>query len=390
MSDLRTPGRRVSARRARTALTALGLVVAVAAAAGCSGDDGGSQASSVDAFEFSGTAATLNGQEIPAQVIDDQIAAFRQAPEAAQTALHVDQLLQDGSDQPAPAVVADLLGTEISVKAIEAELADRGVTISDANREVATTQVKASFGSSADKLPPAFVQQTIERYAAFVALDQALAVQPTEEELHKQYDQHPDEYQRACLRHILVQTEAEANTVLADLRGGADWATEAAQHTGDEAGKADGGDLGCVPKGTFSDEFEKAVWEAPVGELSGPVRSEYGYHVVQVTKRGLATFDEVRDDIKAEIGPQPFQSLGIWRQVHLARADVTVDPRFGVWDGLTGQVLPRGTSTKGVTLTPNTDAGSGGGSASSTTAATGGGGTPTTVGPVPSPTTTTG
>ena len=94
--------------------------------------------------------------------------------------------------------------------------------------------MKASFGSSADKLPPAFVQQTIERYAAFVALDQALAVQPTEEELQKQYDEHPDEYQRACLRHILVQTEAEANTVLADLRGGADFATEAAQHSDDE------------------------------------------------------------------------------------------------------------------------------------------------------------
>ena len=108
--------------------------------------------------------------------------------------------------------------------------------------------------------------------------------------------------------------------------------------------------------------------------LSGPVHSEYGYHVLQVTKRGLATFDDVRDDIKAEIGPQPFQSLAIWRQVHLARAAVTVDPRF----------------TKGVTLTPNTDAGSGGASASSTSDGTAGAGTPTTVGPVPSPTTTTG
>ena len=93
----------------------------------------------------------------------------------------------------------------------------------------------------------------------------------------------------------------------------------------------------------------------------------------------------MRDDIKAEIGPQPFQSLAIWRQVHLARAAVTVDPRFGVWDGLTGQVLPRGTSTKGVTLTPNTVAGSGGASASSTSDATAGAGTPTTVGPVPEP-----
>lgn len=383
MSDLRTFGRRASGRRPRTVLAALGVVLALGAVTACSGDDSGSQASSTETFEFSGTAATLDGQDIPAQVIDDQIAAFRQAPEAAQTALHVDQLLQDNSDQPAPAVVADLLGTEISVKAIEAELANRGVTISDANRDVASTQVKASFGSSADKLPPTFVQQTIDRYAAFVALDQALAVQPTEEEMQKQYADHPDEYQRACVRHILVATQDEANTVLADLRGGADWATEAAQHTTDEAGKTDGGDLGCVPKDSFTDAFEKAVWDTPVGDLAGPIQSEYGFHVLQVTKRGLATYDEVKEDIKAEIGPQPFQSLAIWRQVHLARANVTVDPRFGVWDGLTGQVLPRGTSTQGVTLTPNTDAGSGD---SSTTA----GATATSVGPAVSPTTTTG
>ena len=373
--------------RARAVLGAAAVVLAVAGVAACSGDDEGSQASPVETFEFSGTAATLDGQDIPAQVIDDQIAAFRQAPEAAQTALHVDQLLQDDSDQPAPAVVADLLGTEISVRAIEAELAKRGITITDANRDIASTQVKASFGSSVDKLPPTFVQQTIDRYAAFVALDQALAVQPTEDEMRKQYDGHPDEYQRACVRHILVASEAEANTVLANLRGGADFAAEAAQHTTDEAGKQDGGDLGCVPKGSFTDTFEKAVWDAPVGELSGPVRSEYGYHVLQVTKRGLASYEEVRNDIQAELGPQPFQSLAIWRQVRLARAAVTVDPRFGVWDGLTGQVLPRGTSTQGVTLTPNTGAGSGGAGGASPS---GGGAPPTTVGPVPGPTTTTG
>ena len=308
----------------------------------CSGGDGGSKAAAHEVFEFSGTAATLDGADIPAQVIDDQIAAFRQAPEAAQTALHVDQLLQDGSDQPAPAVVADLLGTEISVRAIEAELAKRAITVSDADRDVASVQVKASFGSSADKLPPAFVQQTIDRYASFVALDQALAIQPTEDEMHAQYDQHPDEYQRACVRHILVATEADANDVLAQLRGGADFATVAAARTTDQEGKADGGDLGCVPKGSFTDDFEKAVWEAPVGELSGPVQLRVRLPRPPGDQARPGQLDDVKEDIKAEIGPAPFQSLGIWRQVNLARADVTVDPRFGVWDGLTGQVMPRG------------------------------------------------
>jgi hypothetical protein len=358
----------------RVVAAVVGLLLIVAGCGGGGGNGKGTVQSPTAPFEFSGTAATVDGHDIPAQVIAQQIDAFRNAPEAAQTALHVDQLLQDGSDQPAAEVVSDLLGTEVSVLAIEAELARRQVTVTDSHREIASVQVKASFGSTADKLPPEFVQQTIDRYANFVALDQALAVQPTEEEMRKQYDQHPDEYQRACVRHILLANEADATAVLDELRAGADFAALAAQRTTDEAGKADGGDLGCVPKGSFDGDFEKAVWSAPVGDLSGPFHSEYGYHVVQVTKRGLATYDEVKDDIKAEIGPQPFQSLGIWLQVHLAKANVMIDPRFGVWDGLTGRVLPRGTSSQGLSLTP---APGGGGTATPSSA------TPTTAGPAP-------
>jgi len=54
--------------------------------------------------------------------------------------------------------------------------------------------------------------------------------------------------------------------------------------------------------------------------------------------------------------------------VHLAKATVDVDPRFGVWESLTGQVLPRGTSSNGVSMTPQNPADSGNGGASSTTA----------------------
>ena len=85
--------------------------------------------------------------------------------------------------------------------------------------------------------PPSSCSRPIDRYAAFVALDQALAAQPTEEEMRKRVRRAPRRLQRACVRHILVATEAEANTVLANLRGGADFAAEAAQHPIDEAGR---------------------------------------------------------------------------------------------------------------------------------------------------------
>src|SRR4051812_47439834 len=82
-----------ASRRRALAVVAMALAVLVVAAA-CGGDDSGSKAApgAAQPFEFSGNAATLDGQAIPAQVLADQIDAFRKAPEAAQTALHVDQL----------------------------------------------------------------------------------------------------------------------------------------------------------------------------------------------------------------------------------------------------------------------------------------------------------
>ena len=78
----------------------------------------------VETFEFSGTAATLDGQEIPAQVIDDQMLPFQQAPEAAQTASTSTSSCRRAATSRRR-VVADLLGTEIAVTAIQAELAKR-------------------------------------------------------------------------------------------------------------------------------------------------------------------------------------------------------------------------------------------------------------------------
>jgi parvulin-like peptidyl-prolyl isomerase len=321
-------------------------------ASACSSDGKSNAAAPVQPFDFTGSAGSVNGKDIPAKVLADQITVFKQVPGAAEAALQLSTLTQDKSDEPTPEVVADLLSTEVAVTAIQGELAKRNLAITASARKVATTQVRASFGDLADKLPPDFLSQIIERYAAFVTLDTELEVKISDEELRKAYDSNPNNYQRACLRHILVATEPEAKTVLNDLKGGADWAKEVTDKTQDKNSIPDAGDLGCVPKGSFTDEFEKAVWEGPVNEYQGPIKSSFGYHVLQVTKRGVADFDSVKEDIRAEQTPQKFTSLGIWLQINLPKSNVVIDPRFGVWDNQTGQVLPRGTTADGLKVTP--------------------------------------
>lgn len=105
------------------------------------------------------------------------------------------------------------------------------------------------------------------------------------------------EAEQYCARHILVTEEAVAQDLVAQLEGGADFAELAAQY-GTDATKSSGGDLGCFGLGDMIPEFENAVVNAPVGQVVGPVASQFGYHVVLVYDHHLARvkpFDEVKD-----------------------------------------------------------------------------------------------
>ncbi len=91
-----------------------------------------------------------------------------------------------------------------------------------------------------------------------------------------------------------------ANTVKADLEGGADWTAEAAQYSDDPGSKDMGGDLGEVAKGEMVEEFENAVFSLELNEISEPVKTTYGYHVIQVTgitEAKQSTLEEVKDEI---------------------------------------------------------------------------------------------
>lgn len=105
-----------------------------------------------------------------------------------------------------------------------------------------------------------------------------------------------DEYNAS---HILVETEEEAAAVIEAIEGGADFAEEArAKSTGPSG--PNGGALGWFSKGMMVPPFEAAVLELSVGEISAPVQTQFGWHVVKLneTRRKAApTFDEVRGEL---------------------------------------------------------------------------------------------
>lgn len=88
----------------------------------------------------------------------------------------------------------------------------------------------------------------------------------------------------AKARHILVNSEASCLELKQKIEAGTDFAELAKQHSSCPSG-AQGGDLGEFGPGMMVPEFDKVVFSAPVGVVQGPVQTQFGYHLLEVTSR---------------------------------------------------------------------------------------------------------
>ena len=129
----------------------------------------------------------------------------------------------------------------------------------------------------------------------------------TQEEIKAYYDANqgsfnaPDELRAS---HILVRSEAEAAEFKKRLDKGEDFAALARKVSIDVATKSKDGDLGVIRKGQTVPEFEKALLNLKVGETSGPVPTQFGYHLIKLTDRapGLPlSLEDARDQVKEQV-----------------------------------------------------------------------------------------
>ncbi|HVG23665.1 MAG TPA: peptidylprolyl isomerase [Thermoanaerobaculia bacterium] len=145
-------------------------------------------------------------------------------------------------------------------------------------------------------------------------------VKPTDAEIRRAYESAKNELKRpaaAKVQHILIKSEpgatpqadaaakAKAESIVAQLRAGADFATLARQNSEDPSSSGNGGDMGWVDMGMTVEPFERAVFSIPLNTISDPIRTtEYGYHIVKVTERrdqSVQSFEDARPALAARV-----------------------------------------------------------------------------------------
>lgn len=306
----------------RAALSRLALaaaLIATATLASCSTTGTGRDAAKVGEHAIS--------QDDFQQLLDDLTALTVVKP----------SLVTDSSGAPLdpPTVTGDFargrLAAWITTAAMTDDLAARGKPVTDAQRASVEQQLESTAGADWALATPRVRQHLIDNNAAGQAFVDSYGDPAATQAA---YEQGIEASGYACVAHILVATEEEAQAVLAELAGGADFATVAAERSTDTGSGASGGVLSgqdgspCMTAADFQSafvpEFVDGALAAKVGVPTAPVKSDFGYHIILL--RPFAEVADVLVPLAANTAAQPhFAEL-------FEAAKITVASRYGHWD----------------------------------------------------------
>ncbi|WP_210364667.1 peptidylprolyl isomerase [Bacillus sp. REN3] len=149
-------------------------------------------------------------------------------------------------------------------------------------------------------------------------------VKVSEKEVKKRYDEYKPEIKAS---HVLVKDEKTAQEVKKKLEGGAKFEEVAKEYSTDPGSKEAGGDLGFFGPGEMVPEFENAAYALKVNEISDPVKSQHGWHVIKVTeKKEKESYDKMKDKLEYELKMSKIDASKIQEtlQEELKDADVKV------------------------------------------------------------------
>jgi len=255
-------------------------------------------------------------------------------------------------DTPSDDVFRDMLFSKIAVEALgQALAAQYGAAADAAQAEEYVTQLEEYLAeegyTAADYLGVENASSEMLRmHSEVLAVQEAALDQLTvDTEVVDELFADPATMTSVCVEHILVETAEEAEAVKARLSAGEDFATVADEVSLDT--NTEGGDLGCTSAGSYVTEFAEAALAAPLGEVVGPVESDYGFHVLVVSGRTVPTREEYLADPWALLSENQLSQIwATWMAEVMEEADPWVAAEYGTWTP-TGIDAPVETTTTG-------------------------------------------
>ena len=220
-------------------------------------------------------------------------------------------------DLTADTVVATVNGTNITLGqmiVLRGTLSDQYQSLADdvlfkgiLEQLIQQVMLEQSLGDKITKRDLIAVENNKRGYLSGIALQAVVGASVTDAALQSAYDARfkdavaKTEYHAV---HILVATEDEAKALKVKLDGGEDFAELANVNSTDTGSGANGGDLGWFGLGAMVKPFEDAVIAAKVGEVTAPVKSDFGWHLIKVLETRVAAappLDDVRDELASAI-----------------------------------------------------------------------------------------
>ena len=196
------------------------------------------------------------------------------------------------------------------------EAQKRGIEVSKADVDQEFNAAQASAGDNFQQALEAAGYQSEAELRNYIResltlqreVDQLRSnIKVSDQQVRTFYDNNKDQYQQpeqVCAQHILVADKAKADQLYQQLQDGGDFAELAAANSTDPGSKDQGGDLGCLNRGQTVPEFETAAFAAEVGEITEPVQSQFGYHIIKVNKKNPAQatpFAQVQDQVREQL-----------------------------------------------------------------------------------------
>jgi parvulin-like peptidyl-prolyl isomerase len=302
-------------------------------------------------------AAAVDADEIP---VDEVQRRFSQLEGNEQFAA---QLAEDADGAFRRDVQAQILTSLIHSEVLEDWAADLGIEATEeevkAQRDDVVEQLggEEAFQQALEQngLTEADAEELLRQQVLQQELTQEVAGTPlTDEEIAAFYEENKETRfgGTATARHILVEDEKTANDLRRRLEQGEDFAALAEEFSTDTGSGAQGGQLPPYSRGQTAPEFDEVLFSAPVGELVGPVQTQFGFHLVEVLERSEARpLAEVEDEIRNELQTsQQEERFSTELMEQTQAAEVVVNPRFGEWDTEQGVIVsgsPLGRTTEG-------------------------------------------